>query len=144
MMRNRTEDKYGKYRHRFIVATKQLVKEGISTNEIRVDAFDTPRQSISLHLSRPHVISTVTYRLSLIKSSVVVSFCSSMISYDLYMFLLQGSREHFRLGLTEEVGSFVWFAIRISQQIFFSKSPSPFPFSFFFSLTRIDFAFTYV
>jgi len=38
-----------------------------------------------------------------------------MISYDLYMFLLQGSREHFRLGLTEEVGSFVWFAIRISQ-----------------------------
>ncbi|GAB1861662.1 hypothetical protein CAJAP_02741 [Camponotus japonicus] len=26
-----------------------------------------------------------------------------------------GSREHFRLGLTEEVGSFVWFAIRISQ-----------------------------
>lgn len=72
----------------------------------------TPRDSrFSSPISRPHMISTVTYRLSLIKSSVVVSFCSSMISYDLYMFLLQGSREHFRLGLTEEVGSFVWFAI---------------------------------
>lgn len=77
-----------------------------------IGAFDTPIVD-SPHLPLSCVYCNITSATHY--SQVVVSFCSSMISYDLYMFLLQGSREHFRLGLTEEVGSFVWFAIRISQ-----------------------------
>lgn len=79
------------------------------------------------------IFISISFSLAVIIKCIFV-FIFYIISYDLYIFLLQEARERFLLGLTEEVG---WLSLRLVGRIFLSPIFSMYIYIYIFFYTSI-------